>query len=55
MTDCEREIVEIFQRLSNESQSNLLAFARLAHIAESAVKKSRRARSPDVLESETED
>jgi hypothetical protein len=40
MTDSEREALNLFKKLSQENQNNLLAFARLAYIAENAVKKS---------------
>lgn len=40
MTDVIMEIVDIFSELSHESQQTLLMYIRVAHMAESSVKKS---------------
>jgi hypothetical protein len=40
MKNREEEAMEIFKELSAENQANLLMYARLAYIAECAVKKS---------------
>lgn len=40
MTECERETMELFKKLSFENQGHLLMLTRLAYIAECSVKKS---------------
>jgi hypothetical protein len=40
MTNREEEAMQIFKALSAENQANLLTYARLAYIAECAVRKS---------------
>ena len=40
MTEAGKEIVKIFTELSPESQNTFLMYARIAHVAESALRKS---------------
>ena len=40
MTGEEKEIIEIFTNLSPESQHTFLMYARVAHVAENALRKS---------------
>ena len=40
MTDAKKEIIEIFTNLSPESQNTFLMYARIANVAESAIRKS---------------
>jgi hypothetical protein len=51
MRNREEEAMEIFKALSAENQANLLMYARLAYIAECAVKKSQ----DSLLEQENEE